>query len=270
MRAFLTRGDSRTDPVGPGYRWVVLSNTTVAMLMATLNLSSVLIALPSIFRGIHLDRLQQGNFNYLLWMLMGYMLITAVVVVNFGRLGDMFGRVRVYNMGFLIFTLAAVGLSIAPGRGGGAALTLIVPRMVRMIFGLTSRVPGAMLHGLTANGIPVAKATTLAHLPAVSYLFAAFLGYNPIGSLLGTKVLSSLSAAHRATLTSRSFFPQLISGPFKHGLVIILSFSIVMCLLAAWASWLRGGKFIYHEHGEPPTGSELNLSAADRSAHAHP
>jgi MFS family permease len=83
----------------------------------------------------HLDPLQEGNFNYLLWMLMGYMLITAVVVVNFGRLGDMYGRVRMYNLGFLIFTLAAIGLSIVPGRGGGAALALIVLRMVPALGG---------------------------------------------------------------------------------------------------------------------------------------
>ena len=77
--------------MGPGYRWVVLSNTTLAMLMATLNMSSVMIALPAIFRGIHLDPLGPGNFNYLLWMLMGYMVVTAVLVVNLGRLGDRFG-----------------------------------------------------------------------------------------------------------------------------------------------------------------------------------
>ena len=119
-----------------------------------------------------------------------------------------------------------------------------------MIVGLSSGVPGALLHGLTANGVPTARARALAHLPAVSYLFAAFLGYNPIGTLLGGRLLGTLTPAHRAVLTSRSFFPQLISSPFKHGLVIILCFSIVMCLLAAWASWLRGGKFIYHEEQE--------------------
>ena len=126
-----------------------------------------------------------------------------------------------------------------------------------------------MLYGLTANGVPVGKATLL-HLPAVSYLFAAVLGYNPVGSLLGTKVLSSLSAAHRALLTSRSFFPQLVSGPFKHGLVIILTFSTVTCLLAGWASWLHGAKFIYHEHGEPQTGPELDIFAHDTTARARP
>ena len=121
-----------------------------------------------------------------------------------------------------------------------------------MIVGLSARVPGALFAGLTANGVSATTAHALAHLPAVGYLFAAFLGYNPIGSLLGPKLLASVGRAHRAVLTSRSFFPSLISSPFKHGLIIILSFSIVMCLFAAWASWLRGRKFIYHEEPESP------------------
>ena len=558
--------------MGPGYRWVVLSNTTLAMLMATLNMSSVMIALPAIFRGIHLDPLGPGNFNYLLWMLMGYMVVTAVLVVNLGRLGDMFGRVRMYNLGFLVFTVAsillslvwstgptgaleliglrmlqalggamlmantaalltdafpeeqrglalglnqvvglagtfigliaggllaradwrlvfvinvpvglfgtvwsywklrelgqrsvaridwrgnlafAVGLTLALigitygirpygghtmgwqspfvlttvtvgvallavfvaierraeepmfqlslfrirpftagnaagllgsiGRGGlmfmlviwlqgiwlpehgygfartplwagiymiplnvgflaagpvsglltdkfgarpfatggmllaaatfGALMTLpvnfsylafalvifangvafglfaapnttsimnSVPARHRgvasgmratfqnagmpisiaiffslMIIGLSSRVPHTMFAGLTANGVPTATAMRLAHLPPVGYLFAAFLGSNPLHSLLGPKVLAALTPAQQAHLTGRAFFPSLISGPFKHGLTIILTFSIVMCLLAAWASWLRGVKYIHHE--PEPAGAE--------------
>ena len=78
MNVHLRRRAAKPGPVGPGYRWVVLSNNTLAQLLATLNVSSVLIALPAIFRGIHLNPLQQGNFNYLLWILMGYMLVTAV------------------------------------------------------------------------------------------------------------------------------------------------------------------------------------------------
>src|SRR4051812_16832963 len=94
------------------YRWIALSNTTLGMLMATINSSIVLIALPDIFRGIHLDPLQPGNSSYLLWMMMAFMMATAVLVVSFGRIGDMFGRVRMYNAGFAIFTLASVGLSL--------------------------------------------------------------------------------------------------------------------------------------------------------------
>ena len=551
--------------VGPGYRWVVLSNTTLAMLMATLNMSSVMIALPAIFRGIRLDPLGPGNFNYLLWMLMGYMVVTAVLVVNLGRLGDIFGRVRMYNLGFVVFTIASILLSLVWSTGPTGALELIGLRMLQalggamlmantaalltdafpeeqrglalglnqvvglagtfigliaggllaradwrlvfvinvpvglfgtvwsywklrelgqrtvaridlrgnlafaagltlaligitygirpygghtmgwqnpfvlstlgvgiallalfvaiehrteepmfrlalfrirpfaagnvagllssigrgglmfmlviwlqgiwlpqhgysfartplwagiymiplnvgflaagpisglltdkfgarpfatggmllaaatfaalmllpvnfsyrpfalvifangiafglfaapnttsimnsvparyrgvasgmrgtfqnagmpisiaiffslMIIGLTSRVPHAMFAGLTANGVPATTATRLAHLPPVGYLFAAFLGSNPLHSLLGPKVLATLTTAQQARLTGRSFFPSLISAPFKHGLTIILTFSIAMCLLAAWASWLRGAKYIHHE-----------------------
>ena len=551
--------------MGPGYRWIVLSNTTVAMLMATLNMSSVMIAMPAIFRGIHLDPLGPGNFNYLLWMLMGYMVVTAVLVVNLGRLGDMFGRVRMYNLGFVVFTVASILLSLVWSTGPTGALELIGLRMLQalggamlmantaalltdafpeeqrglalglnqvvglagtfigliaggllaradwrlvfiinvpvglfgtvwsywklrelgqrsiaridwrgnlafaagltlaligitygirpygghtmgwenpfvlttvavgvallalfvaierrteepmfqlslfrirpfsagnaagllgsigrgglmfmlviwlqgiwlpehgygfartplwagiymiplnvgflaagpvsglltdkfgarpfatggmllaaatfgalmtlpanfhyvafalviftngvafglfaapnttsimnsvparhrgvasgmratfqnagmpisiaiffslMIVGLSSRVPHTMFMGLTANGVPTATATRLAHLPPVGYLFAAFLGSNPLHSLLGPKVLAALTPAQQAHLTGRAFFPSLISGPFKHGLTIILTFSIVMCLLAAWASWLRGVKYIHHE-----------------------
>jgi MFS family permease len=84
----------------PHYKWVALSNTMLGTLIATINSSIVLISLPAIFNGIRLDPLQPGNVSYLLWMLMGYMLVTAVLVVTLGRLGDMYGRVRIYNAGF--------------------------------------------------------------------------------------------------------------------------------------------------------------------------
>jgi hypothetical protein len=93
-----------------------------------------------------------------------------------------------------------------------------------------------LLHCLTANGVPAARASVLAHRPPVGYLFAAFLSYNPIASLLGPTPLTTLSVADRTRLTSHAFFPQPISPPFKHGLAIVLCFSIVMCLLAACAS----------------------------------
>ena len=98
----------------PHYKWVALSNTTLGMLMATINASIVLISLPAIFRGIQLDPLEPGNVSYLLWMLMGYMLVTAVLVVTLGRLGDMYGRVRIYNLGFAVFTVGSVALVARP------------------------------------------------------------------------------------------------------------------------------------------------------------
>ena len=117
------------------YKWTALSNTTLGMFMAALDSSIVLISLPAIFRGIELDPLQPSNIGYLLWMLMGYLVVTAVLVVSFGRLGDMFGRVRMYNAGFLVFTLASIALSLTPGHGGGAAMWLIGWRVVQGIGG---------------------------------------------------------------------------------------------------------------------------------------
>ena len=119
----------------PHYKWVVLSNTTLGMLLATINASIVLISLPAIFRGIGLNPLAPGNVSYLLWMLMGYLVVTAVLVVPFGRLGDMFGRVQIYNFGFVVFTLAAIALSFDPFHLGGGALWLIGWRVVQGVGG---------------------------------------------------------------------------------------------------------------------------------------
>ena len=99
------------------YKWIVLSCTTLAVLMAMINASSLLIALPAIFRGIHLSPLDPGNFTYLLWILMGYGLVSAALVVTAGRIGDMFGRVRMFKIGLVVFTAAAVGLSLVWSRG---------------------------------------------------------------------------------------------------------------------------------------------------------
>jgi MFS family permease len=119
----------------PKYKWVALSNTTLGMLMATINASIVIISLPAIFQGIHLDPLQAGNVSYLLWMLMGYMLVTAVLVVTFGRLGDMYGRVRIYNLGFVVFTVGSIALSLDPFTAGPGAMWLIGWRVVQGVGG---------------------------------------------------------------------------------------------------------------------------------------
>ena len=117
------------------YKWVALSNTTAAVFMSQLDGSIVIIALPAIFRGIHLDPLAPGNVAYLLWMIMGYRLVQAVLVVTVGRLGDMFGRVRIYNGGFAVFTFASVLLSFDPFEGGHGALWLIGWRVVQAVGG---------------------------------------------------------------------------------------------------------------------------------------
>jgi len=551
----------------PAYKWIALSNTTIGMLLATVNATSILIAMPVIFRGIDINPLDPANFSYLLWLLMGYMVVSAVLVVTAGRLGDMFGRTRVYNLGFAIFTLAAIGLTFVWSRGSAGAIELIVFRMLQaiggamlmasgaaiitdafpanqrgfalginmiaamagsflgiviggvlaainwrwifavnlpigalgtvwgfwqlrevglrhrgridwignltfaaglamvligvttglqpyggssmgwsspevlllllgglavlalfaywetrtpepmfhlelfsiraftlgnlagmlgavargglqfmliiwlqgiwlplhgydytqtplwagiymlpmtigflvagpvsgmlsdrygarpfatsgmllsaatfgalmllpadfsypvfglliflngvamglfaspntaaimnsvparhrgvasgirvtfqnvgmplsislfftlMIVGLNSTVPAALFSGLTANGVPAALAHQLAALPPISYLFASFLGYNPLATLLGP-VLGQLPPADVANLTGRTFFPSLISGPFQHGLVLVLGFSIAASLVAAVASALRGGRYIHEEAHE--------------------
>ncbi|WP_347350323.1 MFS transporter [Intrasporangium sp.] len=557
------------ETLGPRYKWVALSNTTLGVLIATINSSILLIALPDIFRGLHVDPLAPGNSSYLLWLIMGYLVVTAVLVVSFGRLGDMFGRVRMYNLGFLVFTISSVLLSVTWLTGDAGALYLIVMRIVQgvggallmanssaiitdafppdqrglalglnmvagiagsfiglviggllapvewhlvflvsvpvslfgtvwaylklrdtgvrhdagmdwwgnatfgiglvailvgitygiqpygrhvmgwtnpmvlaalvggtvvlvgfciietrvahpmfnlelfrirafsagnlasllsglgrgglmfiliiwlqgiwlpehgysfeqtplwagifmlpmtvgflvagptsgwlsdrfgarsfatggmliaaasfgwllllpvqfgypefagallvgglgmglfaapnrtgimnslpptrrgvgsgmsttfqnsamvlsigiffslMITGLSGGLPHAMVAGLSAHGVPAPQAHQLAALPPVAVLFASLLGYNPIGTLLGPGVLHHLSTADASYLTGRAFFPSLISAPFHDGLVVAFGFAIAACLIAAWASWLRGGKYIYPEDPVP-------------------
>jgi MFS family permease len=120
---------------GDRYRWVALANTTAAMFMATLDGSIVIIALPAIFRGIGLDPLAPGSIFYLLWMIMGYRLVQAVLVVSLGRLGDMYGRVKIYDAGFVVFTLASILLSFDPFHAGGGAMWLIGWRLLQAVGG---------------------------------------------------------------------------------------------------------------------------------------
>src|SRR6188472_569713 len=119
----------------PGYKWVVLSNTTLGVLIATINASILLIALPDIFRGLEINPLAPGNSSYLLWLIMGYLVVTAVLVVTFGRLGDMYGRVKMYNAGFAIFTFFSVALSITWMTGTSGVLWLIIMRILQGVGG---------------------------------------------------------------------------------------------------------------------------------------
>ena len=117
------------------YKWIALSNTTLGVLLATLDVSITLIAMPDIFRGIKLDPLVPSNSFYLLWMILGYMVVASVLIVSLGRLGDMFGRVRIYNLGFLIYTVASLLLTIDWMTGRDGATYLIVFRIVQGIGG---------------------------------------------------------------------------------------------------------------------------------------
>lgn len=175
MPTFLTKDH-------PKYKWVALSNTTLGMLMATINSSIVIISLPAIFKGIDLDPLQAGNVSYLLWMLMGYMLITAVLVVTFGRLGDMYGRVRIYNLGFVVFTLGSIALAFDPFLHGAGAMWLIVMRLVQGI-------GGAMLFAnstaILTDAFPANKRGMALGINQVAAIAGSFIGLI-VGGLLST------------------------------------------------------------------------------------
>jgi MFS family permease len=135
-----------------------------------------------------------------------------------------------------------------------------------MIVGLSSRLPATLYNGLVAHGVSGADATRLAHLPPVSTLFASFLGYNPVKTLLGAHVLSTLPPGDASTLTGRTFFPHLISSPFHTALVYAFGFAIAACLIAALASLLRGGK--YHHQDEPAAAAAVSPLPETKAAAA--
>ena len=174
----------RFDRDHPHYRWVALSNTTLGMLMATINSSIVIISLPAIFRGIDLNPLEAGNVSYLLWIIMGFLVVSAVLVVTLGRLGDMYGRVKMYNLGFLVFSVFSVLLSVDPFTGGSGAMWLIVMR-------IGQGVGGAMLF---ANSTAILTDAFPAHQRGMA------LGINQVaaiaGSFLGLIIGGLLSEWH--------------------------------------------------------------------------
>ena len=125
----------QTTEVSDRYKWIALSNTTLAILLATLDASITIIAMPGIFRGIKLDPLVAGNSFYLLWMVLGYLVVSSVLIVSLGRLGDMYGRVRIYNLGFVIYTVASLLLTVDWMTGRAGATYLIVFRVFQGIGG---------------------------------------------------------------------------------------------------------------------------------------
>ncbi len=167
--------------LGPHYKWIALSNTTLGILMATINSSIVLIALPDIFRGIKLNPLTSGNTPYFLWLLMGYMVVTAVLVVSLGRIGDMYGRVRMYNLGFAIFTIFSILLSISWSTGSGAALYLIAMRILQGVGGalLWANSSAILTDAFPSNQRGLALGTNM-----VAAIAGSFIGL-VLGGLLG-------------------------------------------------------------------------------------
>jgi MFS family permease len=167
--------------MGSRYKWIALSNTTLGMLMATINASIVLIALPDIFRGIGIDPLAAGNTSYLLWMIMGFMVVTSVLVVGFGRLGDMYGRVRMYNLGFAVFAVASVLLAVTWQTGDAAAWWLIGWRIVQGIGGAFLMANSA---AILTDAFPGNQRGTALGINGVAAIAGSFLGL-VIGGLLG-------------------------------------------------------------------------------------
>jgi MFS family permease len=177
------------------YQWIALSNTTLGVLMATLDASIVIIAMPAIFRGIGLDPLSPANIGYLLWMILGYLLVSAVLVVTLGRLGDMFGRVRMYNFGFVVFSAASLALSLDPFRAERGAIWLIGWRIVQAV-------GGAML---TANSAAILTDAFPTRQRGMA------LGINQITALAG-QFLGLLAGGLLAAIDWRAVF--WISVPF--------------------------------------------------------
>jgi MFS family permease len=169
-------------PLGSAhYKWIALSNTTIGMLMATINASIMLIALPDIFRGIGVNPLQPGNTSLLLWLIMGYLVVTAVLVVSFGRLGDMFGRVRMFNLGFALFALFSIMLSLTWLHGTAAAWWLICMRILQ-------GVGGAMLmansSAILTDAFPANERGLALGLNQVAAIAGSFIGL-VLGGVLG-------------------------------------------------------------------------------------
>ncbi len=163
------------------YKWIALSNTTLGMFMATINSSIILIALPDIFHGIGLDPLAPGNVTYLLWMLMAFLVVTAVLVVSFGRIGDIYGRVRMYELGFAVFTLGSILLSVVWLSGPAAATYLIAMRVVQ---GLGAAMLMANSSAILTDAFPADQRGLALGINNMAALAGSFIGL-VLGGLLG-------------------------------------------------------------------------------------
>src|SRR3954451_4529839 len=159
--------------LGPQYQWIALSTTTLGVLIATINSSILLIALPDIFRGLRIDPLAPGNSSYLLWLIMGYLVVTAVLVVTFGRLGDMYGRAKMFNAGFAIFTLFSIALSVTWLTGTSGVLWLIVMRILQGVGGALLM---ANSSAIITDAFPASQRGLALGLNMVAGIAGSFLG----------------------------------------------------------------------------------------------
>jgi MFS family permease len=179
-----------------------------------------------------------------------YPVFAALIFVNSVGMGMFIAPNQTGIMNSLPASQRGAGAGMAGTFNSSAQVLSIGIFFTLIILGLSDHLPAALVSGLSAHGVPLPTAEAISHLPPVSTLFAAFLGYNPAAHLLGTHVLSQLTPAQRATVTGERFFPSLITNSFKEGLHTAFNFAIVMCLLGAACSWTRGGK-------RPPRVEEL-------------
>jgi MFS family permease len=196
--------------------------------------------------------LQQLPINFRYWQ------FALILLLNGLGMGLFASPNRAGIMNSLPPERRGVGAGMSATFQNSAMVLSIGVFFTLIIFGLASSLPSTLTHGLTAQGVPAADAAKIAHLPPVSVLFASLLGYNPVSTLLGPAV-AHLPAAHASYLTGRTFFPSLISPAFAHGLTIAFDFAVAMCLIAAVASLLRGGKYV---HGADDAGSGKPLVRA--------
>ncbi len=174
--------DAGTPPPGDRYKWIALSNTTLGSFIAMMNQSIVIISLPAIFRGIGVNPLGAGNIGLLLWMLLGYMVVSAVLVVTMGRIGDLFGRVRMYNAGFAVFTVASISLAFSPFVGQTGALVLIGLRIVQGVGGALLM---ANSMAIITDAFPVGERGMALGINIMAGILASFLGLLIGGVLAG-------------------------------------------------------------------------------------
>ncbi|HEX3999338.1 MAG TPA: MFS transporter [Pirellulales bacterium] len=186
---------SSVDETSPGYKWIALSNTTLGVFMAFANTSIVLIAMPAIFQGIGVNPLAPAETNYFLWLFLGYLVVTASLLVTCGRISDLFGRVKLYNLGFLVFTVGSVLLAVTPGTGNTSALQLILYRLVQGL--------GAAF--LFANSAAILTDAFPSHERGMA------MGFNQVASIVGS-LAGLILGGLLATIHWRLVF--LISVPF--------------------------------------------------------
>ncbi|WP_440946250.1 MFS transporter [Methanosarcina sp. T3] len=167
---------------GIGYKWTALFNITLSSLMGTINSSIILISLPAIFNGIKLNPMEPDAFQYLLWILMGYGLVTATILLSIGRLADMYGRVKLFRLGFLIFTIGSVLLYLTPDTGNAGALELIIFRLVQAVGGAFTMANGA---AIITDVFPAGERGKALGINMVALMSGQFIGLL-LGGILAT------------------------------------------------------------------------------------